>query len=65
MDEDGYNPIQSMRHDKWSVLILALSVATNVVQDISDGLQAGSILAAQHANQKIYDRKFSEMTRKL
>jgi len=62
-DETGYITMKPMTHDRWSVLILALNVATNIFQDLSDGMAAGSMIAAQHANQKIYDRKFNEITR--
>lgn len=67
MDEDSTEQIllKPMRHDRWSVLILALNVASTIVYDVSEGLRAGAMMAGQHANQKIYDRKFNEITRNL
>lgn len=67
MDENDteYITLKPMRHDRWSVLILALNVAGSMVEIASDGLRAGAMMAGQHANQKMYDRKFNEIVSDL
>lgn len=67
MDEDSteYITLRPMRHDRWSVLILALNVAGSMVEVASDGLRAGAMMAGQHANQIQYDRKFNDITRQI
>lgn len=67
MDEDSteYISLRPMRHDRWSVLILALNVAGSMVEVVSDGLRAGAMMAGQHANQIQYDRKFNNITRQI
>lgn len=67
MDEDSTEHItlRPMRHDRWSVLILALNVAGSMVEVASDGLRAGAMMAGQHANQIQYDRRFNDITRQI
>ncbi len=72
MDEDSTEEetflekaAQPMRHDRWSVLILAVNWATNVAQATTDTLEAATLAIAQHANQKMYDRKFEQMTERF
>lgn len=67
MDEDSteYITLRPMRHDRWSVLILALNVAGSMVEVASDGLRVGAMMAGQHANQIQYDRKFNDITRQI
>ena len=50
------------RHNKWSVIVLGLNYATQIVQQTSDFVGELTIAAAQHANQLQYDQKFGEMT---
>lgn len=52
-------------HDKWSVLVLALSWATNVTSTTAKALSAGTDMALQHAAQKTYDREFNQITREM
>ncbi len=60
MDEDvtEESTIKPVRHDRWSVLILAVNCAANVAQVVTNTLEGYTLMVAQHANQKIYDKKF-------
>lgn len=51
------------RHDRWSVIVLSLSFAANVVVETADYLNKLTIAASQHGNQLEYDKKFNEIVR--
>ena len=65
MDQDQtYDPTsKAIRHDRWSVLVLALSCAFNIAQDVANTLEGYTYMTVQHANQKAVDKKFSEITK--
>lgn len=67
MDEHGIDQEVSIarRHDRWSVLIVGLNFATQVATAAANTLEQYTIMSVQHANQKIYDRKFKQMTDNL
>ena len=65
MDQDQYDDPTSkaIRHDRWSVLVLALSCAYNIVNDVANTLEGYTYMTVQHANQKHIDKKFAEITK--
>lgn len=52
-------------HDRWSVLIVGLNFATQVAVTASNTLEQYTVMAVQHANQKMYDRKFNKIVSDL
>ena len=67
MDQDQtYDPTsKAIRHDRWSVLVLALSCAFNIAQDVANTLEGYTYMTVQHANQKAVDKKFAGIVREL
>lgn len=66
MNEDRLEQILTpQRHDKWSVLMTALSWATMVSDATGQALEGLTIMSAQHASQIRYDRKFGEVVKRL
>lgn len=66
MDEDQavYDPTnQAIRHDRWSVLVLALSCTFNIIQDVANTVEGYTYMTVQHANQKKIDKRFAEITK--
>jgi hypothetical protein len=55
--------IEPKLHDRWSLLLVAVSTAAEVAGVFANNLSTLSMMAAQHAKQKHYDRKFREITR--
>lgn len=53
------------RHDRWTVLVLGLNYASRVIEQTAEFASELTIAAVQHANQKIYDRKFGEITSRM
>jgi hypothetical protein len=55
--------VEPKLHDRWSLLLLAVTTAAEVTQVIANNLATASMMMAQHTRQKHYDRKFREITR--
>lgn len=67
MDDDRQveNVCQAVRHDRWSIAVLALNWATQVACATADTIENFTIAAMQHGTQVKYDKKFNEIVRKL
>lgn len=67
MDEDETEDytVAPMRHDRWSVLIVGLNFATQIVTTTANTLEQYTLMAAQHANQVKYDKRFGAMMEPL
>lgn len=67
MDQEReYDPTsKAIRHDRWSVLVLALSCAYNIAQDVASTLEGYTYMTVQHANQKQVDKKFNEIVKRF
>jgi len=67
MDEHEIDESVSIarRHDRWSVLIVGLNGATQIATVVANTMEQFTVMAVQHANQTIFDRKFKQMTDNL
>lgn len=54
--------IEPKLHDRWSLLLVAVSTLAEVSEAVTNNLSTLSMIAAQHMQQKQYDRKFREIT---
>ena len=54
--------IEPRLHDRWSLLLVAVSTLAEVSEAITNNLSTLSMITAQHMKQKQYDRKFGEVT---
>lgn len=64
-DEIDQSASAAQRHDRWSVLIIGLNGLTQVTTAVANTLEQYTVMIAQHANQKMYDRKFGEIVNGL
>ncbi len=55
--------IRPIKHNRWSVLVLGLNWATQVVDATAVLLEQLTVAAAQHANHVRYDDKFTEIVK--
>jgi hypothetical protein len=62
--EEYITPV-AKAHDRWSVLIIGLNGAARIADEIAETLSQYTIMASQHANQKIYDRRFTQIMKDL
>lgn len=64
MDEDQEMEvilIEPKLHDRWSLLLVAVSTVAEISEAITNNLSTLSMITAQHMKQKHYDRKFREI----
>jgi hypothetical protein len=64
MEDEGATmeyALQPRTHDRWSLLTLGVAFVGDVAQITADYLASASMMAAQHASQKQYDKKFREV----
>lgn len=54
--------IEPKLHDRWSLLLVAVSTLAEVSEAFTNNLSTLSMITAQHMKQKQYDRKFKEIT---
>lgn len=57
-------PIRSIKHNKWSILVLSLSYLSRVAEVTTSALSQGCDMAAQHANYVTDQDRFLEAARK-
>jgi hypothetical protein len=55
--------VGSAKHNRWSVLILTLNWATQVVEQTAQTLEGFTMMAAQHANHVKDQDNFLELTK--
>ncbi|UVD39691.1 hypothetical protein SEA_ROSEPHARIE_6 [Streptomyces phage RosePharie] len=53
--------IRPLKHTKWSVLVLGVSVLAGISREIADGLTNLSIMSAQHNLHKREESEFYEV----
>ena len=55
--------IPSIRHDRWSVLILGLTTGQRILEALLESASKATEVACQHANYMMEKDKFREMAR--
>lgn len=64
MDEDQEMEVIAIEpklHDRWSLLLVAVSTVAEISEAITNNLSTLSMITAQHMRQKHFDRKFREV----
>lgn len=64
MDENEIEEIDyphAKTHNRWTVLVLSLNYISRVIEQTGQFTSELTIAAAQHANQKMIDKKFNEI----
>lgn len=62
-DEDvevSFRP-QAQKHTKWSFIVLAVDLVTQIAKDVADTLDTATTLVLQHREHKIEEDKFYEI----
>lgn len=63
--EDEFIDLSPMRHDRWSVLALALNWGMKVAASTAGTLEGYTIMAVRHGAQIEQDRKFRQIVGKM
>lgn len=53
---------EPMLHDRWSLLSFVATATSEMAQTVADNFQTLAIMSIQHAKQKMYDKRFKEIT---
>lgn len=55
------NPVTAFRHNKWSLIALAVDLAHGIAQEVASTLEAATAVAMQHRQHKIEEERFHEI----
>ena len=55
--------VEPRLHDRWSLLLVAVSTIAELTEVVANNLSTLTMITAQHAKQKHYDKKFREITK--
>lgn len=53
--------VSAFKHTKWSFIVLAVDLATSIVRDTADTLEAATAALLQHRQYKIEEDAFFEI----